>query len=73
MKINKTEYRRRGSHTSHLRRDGLLTIHGEDHASRMNVQGADNKLGQFLGQSTYATAYHRNVLWHSLERCASLL
>jgi hypothetical protein len=31
------------------------------------LQGADNKLGQFLSQDIYATANHRNCLQHSLE------
>ncbi len=37
------------------------------------VQGADNKLGQFLGLDIYATADHRNVLQHFLESCLSLV
>ncbi len=37
------------------------------------VQGADNKLGQFLGQDIEATANHRNVLRHSLESYSSLV
>ncbi len=37
------------------------------------VQGADNKLGQFLCQDIYATANHRNCLRHSLESCSSLV
>ncbi len=39
----------------------------------MNIQGADDKLGQFLSQDIYATANHRNCLQHSLESCLSLL
>jgi hypothetical protein len=31
------------------------------------IQGADNKLGQFLSLDIYATANHRNCLQHSLE------
>ena len=38
-----------------------------------SVQGADNKLGQFLGQDIEATANHRNVLRHSLESYSSLV
>jgi hypothetical protein len=30
-------------------------------ASKNTLQGADDKLGQFLDQGIYATAYHRNV------------
>ncbi len=38
-----------------------------------HIQGADDKLGQFLSQDIKATAYHRNCLRHSLERCPSLV
>ncbi len=38
-----------------------------------NIQGADNKLGQFLGQDIEATANHKNVLRHSLESYSSLV
>jgi hypothetical protein len=38
-----------------------------------NIQGADNKLGQFLIQDIYATVNHSNCLGHSLERCPSLI
>ena len=37
------------------------------------LQGADDKLGQFLDQDIEATANHRNVLRHSLESCPSLV
>jgi hypothetical protein len=37
------------------------------------IQGANNKLGQFLGQDIEASAYHRNVLRHSLESYSSLV
>ncbi len=37
------------------------------------VQGADDKLGQFLDQDIEALANHRNVLRHSLESCPSLV
>jgi hypothetical protein len=37
------------------------------------IQGADNKLGQFLGLDIYETADHRNVLQHFLESCLSLV
>jgi hypothetical protein len=37
------------------------------------VQGADNKLGQFLGQDIEASANHRNVLRPSLESYSSLV
>jgi hypothetical protein len=37
------------------------------------VQGADDKLGQFLDQDIEASANHRNVLRHSLESCPSLV
>jgi hypothetical protein len=37
------------------------------------IQGADNKLGQFLSQDILATADHRNCLRHSLERGPSLV
>jgi hypothetical protein len=33
------------------------------------IQGADDKLGQFLSQDIWATANHRNCLKHSLESC----
>jgi hypothetical protein len=39
----------------------------------MFIQGADNKLGQFLGQDIEASANHRNVLRHSLESYLSLV
>ncbi len=37
------------------------------------IQGADDKLGQFLDQDIEASAYHRNCLRHSLEGCRSLV
>ncbi len=37
------------------------------------VQGADDKLGQFLDQDIQALANHRNVLRQSLESCPSLV
>jgi hypothetical protein len=37
------------------------------------VQGADDKLGQFLDQDIEASAYHRSVLRHSLESCSSVV
>ncbi len=37
------------------------------------LQGADDKLGQFLDQDFEASANHRNVLRHSLESCPSLV
>jgi hypothetical protein len=37
------------------------------------IQGADDKLGQFLDQDFEASANHRNVLRHSLESCPSLV
>ncbi len=37
------------------------------------IQGADDKLGQFLDQDIEASANHRNVLQHSLESCPSLV
>ena len=36
-----------------------------------SVQGADDKLGQFLNQDIEASANHRNVLRHSLESYSS--
>ncbi len=39
----------------------------------MIIQGADDKLGQFLSQDIWATANHRNCLQHSLESCPSPL
>ncbi len=42
-------------------------------SSYLYLQGADNKLGQFLSQDIYATANHRNCLRHSLESCPSLV
>jgi hypothetical protein len=38
-----------------------------------HIQGADDKLGQFLDQDIEASANHRNVLRHSLESCLSLV
>jgi hypothetical protein len=38
-----------------------------------HIQGADDKLGQFLDQDIEASANHRNVLQHSLESCPSLV
>ncbi len=35
------------------------------------IQGADDKLGQFLDQDIETSANHRNVLRHSLESCPS--
>jgi hypothetical protein len=41
---------------------------------RGKIRGADDKLGQFLDdQDIEASAYHRNVLRHSLESCPSLV
>jgi hypothetical protein len=37
------------------------------------LQGADDKLGQFLNQSIKATDYSRNVFQQSLESCTSLV
>jgi hypothetical protein len=37
------------------------------------VQGADDKLGQFLDQDIEASANHRNVLRHFLKSCPSLV
>jgi hypothetical protein len=38
-----------------------------------HIQGADDKLGQFLNQDIEASASHRNVLRHFLESYTSLL
>ncbi len=38
-----------------------------------SIQGADDKLGQFLDQDIEASASHRNVLRHSLKSCSSLV
>jgi hypothetical protein len=38
-----------------------------------DIQGADNKLGQFLSPDIWATANYRNFLRHSLESCESLV
>ncbi len=46
---------------------------GTVHIPTEYIQGADDKLGQFLSQDIWATANHRNCLQHSLESCASLL
>ncbi len=43
------------------------------YSSSSYIQGADNKLGQFLSQDIYATANHRNCLQHSLESWPSLV
>ena len=40
---------------------------------QQTIQGADDKLGQFLDQDIEALANHRNVLRHSLESCPSLV
>ncbi len=37
------------------------------------IQGADDKLGQFLDQDIEASASHRNFLRHSLKSCSSLV
>jgi hypothetical protein len=37
------------------------------------LQGADNKLGQFLNQDIYGLANQRNSLRYSLESCPSLV
>jgi hypothetical protein len=42
-------------------------------SSNVNIQGADDKLGQFLGLDIEASANHRNVLRHSLESYSSLV
>jgi hypothetical protein len=42
-------------------------------AKNINIQGADDKLGQFLDQDIETSANHRNVLRHSLESCPSLV
>jgi hypothetical protein len=34
---------------------------------QQTIQGADDKLGQFLDQDIEASANHRNILRHSLE------
>jgi hypothetical protein len=39
----------------------------------VNIQGADDKLGQFLDQDIEASASHRNVLRHFLKSCSSLV
>jgi hypothetical protein len=41
--------------------------------TRIYLQGADDKLGQFLNQDIEASANHRNVLRHCLENYTSLL
>ncbi len=41
--------------------------------SSNTIQGADDKLGQFLDQDFEASANHRNVMRHSLESCPSLV
>ncbi len=43
------------------------------HPHQPGLQGADNKLGQFLGQDFEASANHKNVLRHSLESYSSLV
>jgi hypothetical protein len=42
-------------------------------SSYTHIQGADDKLGQFLNQSFKATDYRRNVFQHSLESCTFLV
>jgi hypothetical protein len=37
------------------------------------IQGADDKLGQFLDQDIEASASHRNFLRHPLKSCSSLV
>jgi hypothetical protein len=39
----------------------------------LNIQGADDKLGQFLDQDIEASASHRNFLRHSIKSCSSLV
>ncbi len=43
------------------------------HTTLYTLQGADDKLGQFLDQDFEASANRRNVLRHSLESCPSLV
>ncbi len=53
----------------HSERFSLFTVA----AVGLLLQGADNKLGQFLNQDIYRTDNHRNILRHSLERWPSLV
>jgi hypothetical protein len=45
----------------------------QENVCTVQVQGADDKLGQFLDQDFEASANHRNVLRNSLESCPSLV
>jgi len=60
-----------GSFSKPSAANDLLTV--DSCLKSSDVQGADNKLGQFLIQDIYATANHRNCLRHSLESCPSLV
>ncbi len=51
----------------------LSTAKSMDVQEKRVVQGADDKLGQFLNQDIEALANHRNVLRHSLQSCSSLV
>jgi hypothetical protein len=42
-------------------------------SNKIQIQGADDKLGQFLDQDIKATGYHRNILQVSLKSWASLV
>ncbi len=50
-----------------------MDIEQHDIYLALSIQGADNKLGQFLGQDIEATANHRNVLRHFWESFSSLV
>jgi hypothetical protein len=52
---------------------GLPFLLQENCGPILGIQGADNKLGQFLSPDIWATANHRNCLRHSLESCESLV
>ncbi len=53
----------------------LLRRLGPDYLKQIvdQIQGADDKLGQFLDQDIEASASHRNVLRYFLKSCSSLV
>ncbi len=51
----------------------MYGIKDDNKIAGCTVQGADNKLGQFLSPDIWATANHRNCLRDSFESCESLV
>ncbi len=55
------------------RKPGPLGIIQHSLKNEPHIQGADDKIGQFLDQDIEASANHKNVLRHSLDSCPSLV